>query len=110
MKPGFVNTIKQERDAFSLTSRRRIVGREAPLLMFPPNACRGERCGGFGERTAPIQLFRDSRRVTLASGTFSARTRGTRPRSNLLSKRSVKAGRVMMTYAEKRRRRTVSIF
>ena len=65
---------------------------------------------GFGGAQPPIKLIRDSRRVTLASGTFSARTRRTCPRSNLLSKRSVKAGRVMMTYAEKRRRRTVSIF
>jgi hypothetical protein len=37
--------------------RFRFVRREAPFLEFPPNACRGERCGDWG-RTAPIKLVR----------------------------------------------------
>ena len=80
-----------------------------PLSRFPPNACRGERCGVWG-RTAPIKPVRICQWLTFAPGTFSARTRRAFdfPRSNLLSNRCLFFERVKMTYAEcERRRRTV---
>jgi hypothetical protein len=75
------------------------VWREAPYLLFPPNACRGERRGVWG-RVAPINPVRAASALTRVRRGRSPPELEDLPRSNLLSKRSIYAERDMMTFAE----------